>query len=262
MHQQSVEGAHLDALGVAVVEVGDLFAHDRDPLVGREQRPLAVVAGDADDQPVDDLGRAQDDVGMAVGDRIEGAGIDPDAPLAHGLPSSASCGSSAVVGRSPPSPFSSSTSGKRATETTRSPSPTLKTTTPWLRRAARCGCRRPAADHHAGIGDQHDLVVSPDRKHRDDGIAVAALEIHVVDALPAAPGDAVVIGRAAHAEALFGDAQHEFLALRRDRRIAPRRSQPRPAGSASSSSGSGGSSAVRLASSSPFCRRRSAARLR
>ncbi len=39
---------------IAVLEMGDLVAHDLDPLVGREQRPFAVVAGDADDQPVDD----------------------------------------------------------------------------------------------------------------------------------------------------------------------------------------------------------------
>ena len=39
------------------VEMGDLVAHDLDPLVGREQRALAVVAGDPDDQPVDDLAR-------------------------------------------------------------------------------------------------------------------------------------------------------------------------------------------------------------
>ena len=52
--KQRVERPHLDALGVAVFEVGDLVADDLDPLVGREQRPLAVVAGDADDQAVDD----------------------------------------------------------------------------------------------------------------------------------------------------------------------------------------------------------------
>src|SRR6185312_17349599 len=43
---------------------------------------------------------------------------------------------------------------------------------------------------------------------------LAAAQIHVVDALPAAPGDPVVVGRAAHAKALFGSAQDEFLALR------------------------------------------------
>src|SRR5437868_15316628 len=58
-----------------------------------------------------------------------------------------------------------------------------------------------AADHHAGIGDQHDLVVMPDREDRDNRI-LAAGQVHVVDALTAAPGDAVVIGRAAHPEPL------------------------------------------------------------
>ena len=56
VHQQGVEGAHLDPLGVAVFEMRDLVADDLDPLVGREERALAVVAGDADDQPVDDPG--------------------------------------------------------------------------------------------------------------------------------------------------------------------------------------------------------------
>ena len=55
MHQQRVERLDLDALRRAVVAVGDLVPHDLDPLVGREQRPLAVVARDADDQPVDHL---------------------------------------------------------------------------------------------------------------------------------------------------------------------------------------------------------------
>ncbi len=86
-HQQRVEGAHLDPLGIAVFEMGDLVADDLDPLVGGEQRALAVVAGDADDQPVDDPGGSADNVRMAVGDRVEGAGIDPDARLGHASPS-------------------------------------------------------------------------------------------------------------------------------------------------------------------------------
>src|SRR5207245_2256862 len=83
-----------------------------------------------------------------------------------------------------------------------------------------------AANHHAGIGDQHDLVVMPDREDRDNRVLPAG-QVHIVDALTAAPGDAVVIGRAAHAEALLGDALKEFLARReieellfRDRRLA------------------------------------------
>src|SRR5207302_5713259 len=70
-----------------------------------------------------------------------------------------------------------------------------------------------AADHHAAVGDQHNLVVVPDREHGDDRVAPPG-QVHVVDTLPAASGDAVIMGRAAHAKALFGDAQHHFLALR------------------------------------------------
>src|SRR5438874_5372508 len=128
--------------------MGDLVAHDLDPLVGREQRALAVIAGDPDDQPVDDMQGPADDVGVAIGDRVESTGVDPDA-TAHlfspsPLPSDAASpgnvpGASAPspwspspLGPSPldPSPFSSATSGSLATETTRSPSPSLKMTTP------------------------------------------------------------------------------------------------------------------------------------
>src|SRR5947207_12054786 len=136
--------------------MGDLVAHDLDPLVGREQRALAVIAGDPDDQPVDDMQGPANDVGMAIGDRVEGTGVDPDAtahlfsPSPSPPPSDAALpgdvpGASAAsplgpspLGPSPldPSPFSSATSGSLATETTRSPSPTLKTTTPWLPRRA------------------------------------------------------------------------------------------------------------------------------
>src|SRR5216683_5589340 len=131
MHQQGVERLDLDPLGVTVFEVAHLVAYDLDPLVGREQRALRVIAGNPDDQMIHHIQGAPDDVAMAVGDRIEGAGIDPDAPfhlsspsplLISGSPSSGLSGSSA--GSSPP--FSSATSGSRATETTRSPSPSLK----------------------------------------------------------------------------------------------------------------------------------------
>src|SRR5438045_129590 len=132
--------------------MGDLVAHDLDPLVGREQRALAVIAGDPDDQPVDDMQGPADDVGMAIGDRVEGAGIDPDA-TAHllspsPLPSDAASsgdvpGASAPsplgpspLGPSPldPSPFSSATSGRIGIGTTRWPSTPLKPQTHWLAR--------------------------------------------------------------------------------------------------------------------------------
>src|SRR5579862_3717485 len=144
MHQERIERPHFDPLGAAVIEVLHLVLNDLDPLIGREQRPLGVVTGDADDQMVDDVQRAPDDVGMAVGDRIEGAGIDPDAPChlsspspslvsgspVSGLPSSAAGSSRASPPFSSATPLTSATSGRRATETTRSPSPTLNITTP------------------------------------------------------------------------------------------------------------------------------------
>src|ERR1700752_703223 len=132
-HQQRVEGEHLDPFGVTVFEVGDLVTDDLNPLVCGEQRTLAVVAGDADDQSVHNPGGPADNVRMAVGDRVEGAGIDPDARLGHASPSLACSLSGASSGSSAP-PFSSDSSGSRATETTRSPSPTLKITTPALPR--------------------------------------------------------------------------------------------------------------------------------
>src|SRR5439155_16369602 len=67
------------------------------------------------------------------------------------------------------------------------------------------------ADNRSGIGDQHDLVVVADREHRDDGVPAAA-QIHIVDALPAPSGDAVIVSRAADAKPPLGDAQHELLA--------------------------------------------------
>jgi hypothetical protein len=36
VHQQAVEGPHLEAFGVAVFEMGDLVADDLDPLFGGE----------------------------------------------------------------------------------------------------------------------------------------------------------------------------------------------------------------------------------
>jgi hypothetical protein len=53
---------HLD---VAEPLPRDLGADHLDPLVGREHRVLRGIGGDADDQPVDQLGPAADDVRMA-----------------------------------------------------------------------------------------------------------------------------------------------------------------------------------------------------
>src|SRR5262249_10162692 len=70
-----------------------------------------------------------------------------------------------------------------------------------------------AADNHSAIGHQHNLVVVPYREYRNDRIAAPG-QVHIVDPLPAAPGDPVVVRGGPDPVALFRDAQHEFLALR------------------------------------------------
>ena len=62
-------------------------ADDRDALVGSQQRDLARVLEDRDDQPVDEARRAADDVDMAVGERVEGARVDRDLHYAPRPPS-------------------------------------------------------------------------------------------------------------------------------------------------------------------------------
>src|SRR5216684_655438 len=141
-----------------VVEGRDLLAHDGDAIVGREDRPLPGIAGDTNDQLIDDARRAQNDIGVPVGDRIESAGVNAYPHLGHRSPPalpdpaardarppqlSEGAGGASSFEPPPPSlplsstPFSSPMSPSRATETTCSPSPTLKTTTPWLGRRAR-----------------------------------------------------------------------------------------------------------------------------
>src|SRR5216684_9167868 len=110
MHQQGVERPDLDPLVVAVFEVAHLVADDLDPLVGREQRALGVIAGDPDDQMIHHIQGAPDDVAMAVGDRIEGAGIDPDAPFHLSSPSPLLISGSSVSGLSRSATGSSSAS--------------------------------------------------------------------------------------------------------------------------------------------------------
>src|SRR5450432_537267 len=80
-----------------------------------------------------------------------------------------------------------------------------------LARAARhADSEYRAADHRAAIGDQHDLVFMGDRKDGDDMIPALG-QRHVDEPLPAAPGDAVIIGRAARPEASLGDAEAALL---------------------------------------------------
>src|SRR5712692_10075782 len=130
MHEEVVEGAHLDALArLGIDQLRDLLLHDGDAVLAGEERALADVLRHADHQPVDDLGRAQDDVGVAVGDRVERARINADARLAHA--DSPCCG---IVPSSSIAPFSPFSPTSAATDTTRSPSSTLNTVTPPLRR--------------------------------------------------------------------------------------------------------------------------------
>src|SRR5262245_25436547 len=82
-----------------------------------------------------------------------------------------------------------------------------------------------AADELPAIGHQHDLIAVGDGERRDD-LAVALGDVHVGDALPAAAGDAVLIGRGALAIAAGGDGEDELLlgpqlgiAFRRDCRL-------------------------------------------
>ena len=65
----------------AVAIARDLGLHQFDALLQREQRALAGVDRHADHQLVEQPRGAGDHVEMAVGDRIERAGIQADAQL-------------------------------------------------------------------------------------------------------------------------------------------------------------------------------------
>ena len=81
VHQQRVEAGD-DDFGV---DVRTFAANHVQPfLIGKHGR-LADVGGDADHQLVDQLRATPNDVHMAKGDGIEGAGIDTDTRLAHDL---------------------------------------------------------------------------------------------------------------------------------------------------------------------------------
>src|SRR5215472_6117813 len=69
------------------------------------------------------------------------------------------------------------------------------------------------ADQLTAIGDQHDLVALLDRERGDDA-AVALGHVHRDDAFAAAAGGAVLVGRAALAEAVLRDGEHELLGSR------------------------------------------------
>src|SRR3546814_9209313 len=72
IHQQRIEADDVDLARDPL----DLAAHHRHPLLDREYRVLGRVGGDADDEPIDELRTAADDIHMAERDRIESAGIN------------------------------------------------------------------------------------------------------------------------------------------------------------------------------------------
>src|SRR5687768_2178052 len=71
--EQTLELSHLHA----TIARGCL-SNQIDALVGREQRLLRAVVGDSDDEPVDELAAAADEVLVTTRDRIEASGIDGD----------------------------------------------------------------------------------------------------------------------------------------------------------------------------------------
>src|SRR5205085_1782691 len=66
------------------------------------------------------------------------------------------------------------------------------------------------ADHLALVGDQHQRLAAVGRERGDDA-AVALRRVDVGDALAAAIGAAIFIGRRALAVAVLGDGQDELL---------------------------------------------------
>ena len=81
MREQPAEPARLD-----VRVVGDRLAREVHAQVERQRGPFAGAFGHADDEPLEQARGAVDQVDMAVGDRVEGTGIDGDAAAvrAHG----------------------------------------------------------------------------------------------------------------------------------------------------------------------------------
>src|SRR6202008_5209862 len=67
--QQPVEGVDLDVRVLA-----EDLADDRDALVGGKQRVLLGVHQDGDEDPLEQVRAAEDDVDVTVGQRVEGPG--------------------------------------------------------------------------------------------------------------------------------------------------------------------------------------------
>ena len=74
---QAVEGLDIDPVG-RCARLRERLADDADPGLDIEQRRLPRVGQDGDDQGVEHVRGTLDDVEMAVGDRVERAGIDRD----------------------------------------------------------------------------------------------------------------------------------------------------------------------------------------
>ena len=71
--EQAVEGFDAD-----VFAAGEGFADHFGALVDGEQGGLGFVAENGDDEVIDDAGGAADDVEVAVGEGVEGSGVDGD----------------------------------------------------------------------------------------------------------------------------------------------------------------------------------------
>jgi hypothetical protein len=71
MNQQPVERHDLDAIPVGLREVRDIVLDDVDPLLEREQRPLADVGRRSDHELVDQLQGAAHHFHVPAGDGIE-----------------------------------------------------------------------------------------------------------------------------------------------------------------------------------------------
>ena len=175
MHQQGVEGARLH-LAAGLVP-------------GRRSPPAPAPAGrrrsaagffphfrDGDDQVVGQSRGAADDVHMAVGDGIEGAGIDGAAGLGIGAVLRRHC-------RCLPA-----SSLRRVTETTRSPLLYLEQRHALGLAAGDADVVHRAADQLPAIGHQHDLVALGHREGRHH-LAVAFGESML--AMPCPPRPAI-----------------------------------------------------------------------
>ena len=175
----------------AVGDRRDLGADQIDPLLEREQRALADVDRDADHQPVQHPGGPADDVEMAVGDRVEGAGIDADvlalshrsAPAARVIVTVSRRSRTVVRHRS--SPSSCRATGNTSSRVRPRPAGTAS------RPSAAGRSRAPGRPARGSGGPASVTSITsspwPDREGGDHRLAVARRRAHVGDA-PARPG--------------------------------------------------------------------------